>query len=193
MTHLTDTEIVDLLDGRLDAGRRRHAEDCSSCGRQVDALRAALRSAQQNRVPEPSPLFWEHLSSRVAGAIRSEPPPARWTAVAWLPGWRLTASVIVLALVSGVVWQAHLTRSRGAAPIPTLEQQAQPDAATADESLDAWDVLSAAAGDLEWEEAQEIGFAYRPGAAEPLLGELTEDERAELARLIKEELKRYGA
>jgi hypothetical protein len=195
MTHLTDTEIVDLLDGRLEPGRRRHVDACLSCREQAEALRAVLRSARQDQVPEPSPLFWEHLSGRVADAIRAEPLPARRTDGAWFPGWRLAAAVIVLALASGIAWQALMTRDRGVAPVVPLEERVATTADDAPEAddLDAWEVLEAAAGDLEWEDAQAIGIAYRPGSAEPLVGEMTADERAELARLIEEELKRHGA
>jgi hypothetical protein len=191
MTHLTETEIVDALDGRLDTVRGSHVERCAACRDRVEALRGALLAAREDQVPEPSPLFWEHLSGRVADAVRSGPPPAR---SAWLPGWRLATAVVVVAVISGIAWQAFRAPDRGNAPLAPVEQRlaADPDPG-AEDFLDAWAALEVAAADLEWEEAQAIGIAYRPGSAEPLVGELTEAERAELARLIEEELKRHGA
>jgi hypothetical protein len=194
MSHLTDPEIVDLLEGRLDAGRRRHVEGCASCRRQVELLAGALRTVRDDEIPEPSPLFWDHLSGRVAAAIRSESLPVRGVAGAWQPGWRLAAAAVVVALVGGLAWQAFLAPDRRDGPLTRTEERATADPdADADVVLDAWDALEAAAGDLEWEEAQSIGIAYRPGSAEPLVGELTAVERAELARLIEVELKRHGA
>ncbi len=198
MTHLTGTEFVDLLDGRLSAERIRHAETCAACREEAHALGAVLRSAQADPIPEPSPLFWEHLSTRVSDAVHAGPRPSRWTALFASGRWRLAAAAIVLVLVAAVGWQAFVWRSaRGAvAPVtPPVEQTlaeagAEPDA---DAFLDAWDAIEAIAEDLEWEEAQSIGIAFRPGSAEPHVDDLTVDERAELARLIEEELKRYGA
>jgi hypothetical protein len=66
--------------------------------------------------------------------------------------------------------------------------------AGADEpGLDAWVALEAMAQDLDFEDAQAIGIASRPGSAERIVAELDDDERAELARLIEEEMKRNGA
>ncbi len=198
MTHLTRAEFVDLLDGSLPADRMRHAEACAACREDAHALGAVLRSAQADPVPEPSPLFWEHLSTRVSDAIQAGPPRPRWAALFGSDRWRLAAAAVVLLLVTAVGWQAFVSWSggRGVSPVTapverTLsESSAEPDA---EPFLDAWDAIEAVAEDLEWEEAQSIGIAFRPGSAEPHVDDLTVDERAELARLIEEELKRYGA
>ncbi len=198
MTHLTGTELVDLLDGHLRAERMRHAETCATCREHAHALRAVLRSAHADPIPEPSPLFWEHLSTRVSAAVQAGPLPSRWAALFASERWRLAAAAVVLLLVTAVGWQLFVSRSGGGAVSPATapagqtltEASVEPDA---EPFLDAWDAIEAVAEDLEWEEAQSIGIAFRPGSAEPHVDDLTVDERAELARLIEEELKRSGA
>src|SRR5689334_13377184 len=50
-------------------------------------------------VPEPSPLFWDHLSQRVRTAVASEPvPQPRWAVNwIWLGGIIATLAVLVTA------------------------------------------------------------------------------------------------
>lgn len=195
MTHLTDAELVDLLDGTLGTGRMRHVETCATCRAQAETLGAALRSARADEVPEPSPLFWEHLSTRVSEAVRAEPPPSRWTRLFTPAPWRLAAAAIAVLLVAGAAWLLFSTRERAAVvPATTIaEQPAEPPAGAEAFDVDAWDAIEAVAADLEWEDAQAIGIGAGPGSAERLVGDLTAAERSELARLIEEEMKRHGA
>ena len=65
MTHLSESEFVDLAADALDPRRAAHVETCAPCREQRDALRAMLRDVSAVVVPEPSPLFWEHMSARV--------------------------------------------------------------------------------------------------------------------------------
>src|SRR5437762_12868319 len=64
-----------------------------------DDLLALLRDVD---VPEPSPLFWDHLSQRVREAVANEPPPAPgWMNrlnVAWAAGVFGAVAVVVLAV-----------------------------------------------------------------------------------------------
>ena len=70
MTHLTDVEMVDLLDESLPASRAAHVDACARCRETAAALRAARTRAEAVDVPEPSPLFWEMFSVRVHDAVR---------------------------------------------------------------------------------------------------------------------------
>ena len=70
MTHLTDPEMVDLLDESLTASRAAHVAACARCRETAAALRAARARAEAVDVPEPSPLFWEMFSVRVHDAVR---------------------------------------------------------------------------------------------------------------------------
>lgn len=194
MTHLTETEIVDLLDGQLPSARVRHAEQCAECRTQADALATILRSARGADVPAPSPLFWDHMSARIAEAIDAEPAPLRWRSFLGLDRWRLAVAAMAFVLVAGLTWQLLLKVENASAPGPAAAPVATEMAADADVDgfVDAWDVLEAAAVDLDWEDGQSIGIAARPGSAERMVSDLTAEERTELVRLIEEEMKRTG-
>lgn len=194
MTHLTGAELVDLLDGQLEPERARHAERCTPCRSQADALAAILRSTRGLDVPEPSPLFWNHLSARIAETIDASPAPLRWRSFLGLDAWRLGVAATALVLTAGLTWQMLLKVDDASAPRSVTAPIATEAAADADIDgfVDAWDVIEAAAADLNWEDAQSIGIASRPGSAEPMVSDLTAQERFELIRLIEEEMKRTG-
>ena len=195
MTHLTDAEFVDLLDGRLPSDRARHAEACAACREQADAARAVLRKAGGDVVPEPSPLFWTHFSSNVSEALRAVPPTSRWTRSFLVKHWRLATATLALLVVTGLGWQMFLARHRSPDPAkPAVEETlSESHLPPEDGFVDAWDAIESMAGDLEWEDAQSIGIASRPGSAEPFVIDLTPEERSELARIIEEEIKRSGS
>jgi hypothetical protein len=83
--------------------------------------------------------------------------------------------------------------------IPAGERSVPAEIAGTDESRDdveadaAWAVVRTAAQDLAYEEAEAEGLSPRPGSAEIAVLQMSNDERAELARLIANELKRSGA
>src|SRR5215475_3129471 len=72
MNHLTSDELIDAMEGMLEAERRAHLDACEECRRQFDDLAGVLNDAKQASVPEPSPLFWNHFSARVNEAIDRE-------------------------------------------------------------------------------------------------------------------------
>lgn len=187
MTHLNDSEFVDLVEGRLAADRSRHADECDACRAEADALRDALAYVQRDTVPEPSPLFWPHFSARVSGAIGKERRPfSAWTL--WLRegGLEWAFAVVVVLLVGGLAWR---TVGRiDPSPLPVVA-----DIEVADDSSDAWDAILIATDDLLIDETETLGIRVRPGSAERMAEELTPEERLELARLIEDEIKRTGA
>jgi len=205
MSHLTDREHVDWLDGRLPAARLRHAEACARCRETAAELSAILEVTAADPAPEPSPLFWDHFSARVSAAIGEEPAPEP-AGPAWLEWlrhpvslWAGTAAVVVL-MIATVVWRATLH----APSVPAAIQQAStvtPDddpgtSAAIEDDADAdeaWLVVRTAAAGLGWDDADAAGISARPGSAERVALELTADERAELARILESEMKRTGA
>jgi hypothetical protein len=199
MNHLTPVEFVDLLDGRLAPARTAHAGSCRTCGAQADELRRALADAAVPQLQEPSPLFWEHFSARVASAIRKEPAPSRvaaWHSWVGRPAFSVPLAAAVIALVTlAAVWSRQSTVPAGAPSAPTIaSDEGEWDLGDAiDEEDDAWSLVRAAAEDIEWDEAQDSGLVPGPGAAARVVDDLTPDERAELAILLGEELRRLGA
>src|SRR5437763_1048792 len=113
MTHLSDAEFVDLVEETLDPRRASHVETCASCRGQAVALRAMLRQTADVDLPEPSPLFWEHLSNRVRAGMAAEDAEA--VAEAARSGWRsfrgrLVPLAVAATLVIGVLWGLSMRR-----------------------------------------------------------------------------------
>ena len=99
MRHLNEEELIDLSDGVRPECSTPHLASCESCRRQLADLRAVMSAAAAVEVPEPSPLFWQHLSARVREAVSNE---ERATASAWTPsrfGWRVVVPLVALAAV----------------------------------------------------------------------------------------------
>ena len=97
--HLTPEEFVDAAEGSLSSDRLRHVERCEACGRQVSVLRELMREAGQAPVPEPSPLFWEQLSTRVRHAVGAEAAPKR----AWWAAWPRWPALVPLGALAALV------------------------------------------------------------------------------------------
>jgi hypothetical protein len=190
MTHLNESELVDLIEGELTGDRARHAEACAACRTQAESLGAVLRAARFDDVPEPSPLFWDHLSARIAEGI-ARPARPGWTEWIVAARMRLAFAAVALVLVAGVAWR---TLQPGGAGQPATEQaflEATGDPETLE--ADAWQLVEAAADDLDLDDLQALGIDVNPGGADRMVLELTEAERVELARLLEDEMKRTGA
>lgn len=72
MRHLSPEQFVDALDGTASSGVLQHAESCASCRAQLIELKAIAQMAEEVEVPEPSALYWDHLSARVRTAVDTE-------------------------------------------------------------------------------------------------------------------------
>jgi hypothetical protein len=196
MSHLTDAEIVDFLDGVLPASRAEHMDDCPRCQAQADDARAMLVAVADLDADVPSPLFWEQFSARVRDAVGAESARAerRWDAILFNPAlrWATAASLAVLVML-GALWHAtSQPPPTPSTPSPAALAVEPPPVDDVDQD-EAWAVVRSAARDLVWEDMASEGLAVRPGHSEQALDELSAAERAELARLLEEELKRNGA
>ncbi|HSC28205.1 MAG TPA: hypothetical protein VLD67_13085 [Vicinamibacterales bacterium] len=198
MTHLRDDEFVDCLDGRLATARAAHLESCPDCRATVDRMREVLEVAL-TELPEPSPLFWDHLSRRVRDGVAREQSVPSTPSLIWSHRW-LSACVMAAVLAAGValvVWRpggvapaiepAHVTEATDRSDSTGL-----PDFLDDIDADEAWAFVRMAAEDVAREDASESGIAVQPGAAERAILRLSEAERQELARLIEEAI-RTGA
>lgn len=207
MTHLRDKEFIDLLDGCVEATKLQHAAECAACRERVAEMRALLVRASEAEVPEPSPLFWDQFSSRVREAVATAEdgaPAGGAFRRAWARhpqlAWRL-AAVLVVGL-SAIVWRTALDPAARPAPVALTDSGADvpplPGSAAGlvtDGDIDsdeAWELVRAVADDLIWEDAPEAGLAARPGSADRVALEMSNDERSALAQLIRDELARRG-
>jgi hypothetical protein len=208
MTHLTETEIVDLFEGRLAPLRAAHVDGCRACREQVDSLRDALQRASAIDVPEPSPLFWDHFAANVRERIASvEPAPAQWASWLGERSGTWASMVAAVAMLMLVVWMTKkpvgphsdpptpsTLASTAASRMPdtTAEPRLQDPIQDPVQDDEAWALVRTIADDTSWDDAREAGIAARPGSADRLVLDLSPDEQSELARLLREELKGRG-
>ena len=202
MTHLTDREIVDQLDGALPAARAAHAVECARCRAKIEWFQESLARAKAVDIPEPSPLFWEHFSERVRKGVADAPEPrsSEWPwrqPAAWK--WALACALVAL-FVSAGAWRLTRNAPDAATNVvahsnrggPTsADDRSSPDAAADDDR--AWGLVQSLADDVEWSESVPDDLGVRPGWVERAALDLTDDERDELLRLLKAEAKRPGA
>jgi hypothetical protein len=188
MTHLTPGELVDALEGVLDGERRAHFDACAVCRREAAGLSSILGHARQAGVPEPSPLFWAHFSSRVRNAVAAEGAPGAW---GWWPSlsWRVVLPVAGLAIIIAALVVAMpppgatpARSTEGVGPAPAAVHLADND--------EGWRLVAELVGPIDWETASEAGLGLRPGAAELAVFDLTAEEQLELRRLLDAELSR---
>lgn len=185
MTHLTSEQLVEAAEGVLPAERTRHLEQCETCRANVDTLRAVLSDVgDTSTVPEPSPLFWEHLSRRVreATAVERVPAPERWWQGLWRP-------LVAFGAVAGAVAFAVLLRSGSTEP-PVAVEPAQVVATSGEPAVpdDTVDVVTAVAGDLSFDELRAADLVPSRGAVDLAVSSLSEAQQRELMRLVREEL-----
>lgn len=192
MTHLTDEQLVDAADGA--PGLSAHLAHCRTCAEKVEALRRTLAVVRSDDAPEPSPLFWDGFAARVGSAIDApvSQAPARLFAT-WR--WALIAAALLVVVVG-----LQFAASRRGAPqeVTAVSQPAvATEAATADAddrgADEAWSIVESVAAGWHFDDASEAGLLPRPGSIEHAATELSPEERAELIRLIEDELKRTGA
>jgi hypothetical protein len=212
MRHLSRAELVELIEQSpaLSADRVHHAATCPQCRAERDALQPVLARCAEDDVPEPSPLFWDHFSTRVADAVRQETPRSEASAGRrWMrspvTSWAIAGTMALLLIVT-VVWRTTLyapVHERGVSVASGADGQMLPPAKPVEsvpvppdlgaDSDAAWAIVRAAADDLPWDEVHAAGLTAGPDAAEGLALEMTVEERAELALVVGEELKRNGA
>jgi len=103
--HLSPDALVDLAERTANDADVPHLRTCERCRRQLDELRTMMSAAADVDVPEPSPLFWQHFSSRVQEAVSAEGQPGQTRTWSWTRGWRAWAVPVgaVAALVLAVV------------------------------------------------------------------------------------------
>jgi len=196
--HLKDEELVDIAEGTRPESSAPHLGGCDSCRAQLDELRAMMSAAQAVDIPEPSPLFWDHLSSRVREAVAADGEARRGFDV---PLWRrLLVPVSAVAVAALLIATALTPRAPSPATNTTRPGAAVVDAAPAIELLrdissdeDVSLTLVASLTDrVDLDTVREAGLATR-GSAEDAITHMSESELRELGRLLKEELARPGA
>ena len=196
MQHLSPDQLLDIAEGTRSGREFPHLESCAVCARELADLRTAISAAGDVQVPEPSPLFWDHLSARIRTAVADSDPPARrsvWFGGAW---WQLATAAAVLGAILLVVWPASPRVSiRGGPGAPTLASAdpAQDDDVRAFDDDPALALLADLSVGLDWDAASEAGLVPSVGSVDRVVFTLSVDERVELHRLLQEALAGPGA
>jgi hypothetical protein len=196
--HLQDDELVDLADGTRPESSSPHLSSCEPCRRQVRDMRAMMAAAADVDVPEPSPLYWDHLSARVRESVAGEAPLRRpWLDVA---AWRRVVMPAGAAAVASIII-AVVLGSRLLAPSPSPAVPAAA-AVTVAEAVDLWSepaseddesltIMASLSAGLDLEAAGEAGLAVR-GSADHAVTHMDDDDLRELQRLLTQELAPSG-
>jgi hypothetical protein len=194
--HLTPEQLIDLAE---DAGAGiavPHLKACEVCRQQVVSLRAMMSAVAETDVPQPSPLFWDHLSHRVREAVDRDEFPVRRTAW-WAPGpgasWRGWAMAGVAAAVTISLYvTAPRTLTLPSAPffagggnVAAPGSPIEPFGAADDPALLLFADLTE---QIDSQTIAETGWSSHPGAVDEAVTTLTVEERATLQRLLNEEL-----
>ena len=189
-SHLTPDELIDLVEERLTGTRAEHAEACERCRTEADALRALITDSRRVRVPEPSPLFWQHQARRIVARIKGdEASPARtpfWAR--WRLTGRLATGAVALVLVAAVV---SLMVPDDTADRPTVDTDRTREVAAVETTLSdepAWRLLLTAADAVDWQSVDDELWAVDPGAVAGAVSRLSADERRDLVQLLEAEL-----
>jgi len=130
-------------------------------------------------VPEPSPLFWNHLSARVRETVAAEPIPAAWWMVYWRP---IAMAVGTAGLVAFVMLRTH------APAVPAPVAPSAHDLVADVEVSEMWRMISVAAPAVEMESAREAGLMPTEYATDQAIESLTPAQREALVRLLRKEM-----
>ncbi len=203
MRHLSPEQLIDLAEGTRSESSAPHLGQCDACRRQLAETRAMIATAAEVAVPEPSPLFWDHFSARVHEAIAAAPAPRRF---GWLdararprlalPLWAGAAAAIVLvALLATRLGAPHVPVA--SPDVSALGDIAMFDPSGEDGSATALDDLSlglmADLASVEaWNDAAGGGLDTHASVADQAVHGLTDGERRELQRLLRDEMRVGG-
>jgi hypothetical protein len=193
--HLTPEQLLDVADGTRADREFPHLQSCATCARQLSGLRSAIEAAAEVSVPEPSPLFWDHLSERVRTAVAEEPRRGQ-IAFVWHRWWRLAASAAIIAavvfLVAPQLWRIRAPGTTDSSFRPPDEIM-QADAVPAFDEDPALTLLADLSAGMDWDAAAEAGLVPADGAVDGIVLALSDEERVELHRLLQEALAKSGA
>jgi hypothetical protein len=174
-----------------------HLAACSECQALAADVRSAWDAAAEMSVPEPSPLYWQHLAARVREQVAGETVVPAWRATPWREylGLRnLMPVASALVLVAAVIGTGLLTRharvdmrgDAGTAAALANEAVFEPD------DSEVWDALTSAAADAPIDDAHDAAFAVSSSAVDHAVQRMTPEELSELSRLLQTELRGPG-
>jgi hypothetical protein len=216
--HVNAEELVDIAEGVRPESSEPHLAGCERCRVQLQELRAMMSELRGGDVPEPSPLFWDHLSRRVSEVVAAEGSAkprrsSRWfmageggpryesavrfvaqlVAARWIWHAAAIAAVLIGSVILGSLRHAPVVHAPGL--VVDVADAGTPIELLRDVSSDedvSLMMVASLTDDVDLDTAREAGLATR-GSADNAVAHMNETELRELARLLKEELARSGA
>lgn len=192
--HLKEEQLIDLAEGTRPESAEPHLASCERCRAELAGLRAVMAIAAGVDVPEPSPLFWDHLSVRVHDAVGAEATNARgsaalgWSSSLW--SWRVllpAAALAALVVAAAIGVRSPLDVGGAGSPAATAPIAGADAAALVD--LDpSLSLLADLAGELNWDDAVGAGLTASSWSVDRVVLEMSAEERQELQRILSEEL-----
>lgn len=137
----------------------------------IDEVKAA------GDVPEPSPLFWNHLSARVRDAVAIQPIRRTW----WTGYWRPVVAVV------GTLGFVALLVLRTSAPAAPAAPGA-PDLVADVEVSEMWRLIEAASPTMELQSVEDAGLMPTQYATDQAIQSLTPTQREALVRMLRKEM-----
>jgi hypothetical protein len=184
--HLSPEDLVTALDGTLSREQQGHLHACDACRSSLADLQGALSAARGDAVPEPSPLFWDHLSARIQSATAGNPVPGQvaW----WQQGWRPFVALGSMAAAAGLTIAIAMPGRHVEPDVRTASTDVARDTTVAANHVDAgsWQAMTELAASLSDDEVHLV-VAAAPEFA-PTVGELTPQEREAFVKLLGSEM-----
>ena len=102
---------------------KAHLSECASCRNAYEKTREIVTLFKNDRLPDPGPLFWNHLNSRIMTQVRLSRPEEKeipWYKKVWgnpfgWPGYAWATALILILLTPVVIYniqvQSHKTSS----------------------------------------------------------------------------------
>jgi hypothetical protein len=197
MHHLKPDQLLDVAEGTRVESEFPHLESCAVCAGQLADVRNAIGAAAAVQVPEPSPLFWDHLSARIRTAAAEDDRAARRSAWAGLRWWQWTAAAAVLGVFLVIIWPGSPRVSApGIASVPAVIASVDPTAIDDVRTVDddpALALLADLSAGLDWDAAFEAGLMPVDGTVDSIVFAMSAEERVELHRLLQDALAKAGA
>ena len=204
--HLTPEQFVDLAEGTQPESAVPHLAVCDACRTELADLRAMMTVTADpgvDVVQEPSPLYWNHLSSRVRDAVARESERS-WRKTMLRPFVLVPSLGAVLAAAIFAVSVANRT-AEAPARLPALPlafnstvvpetspsfQPLAPFGATDDPQLN---LVAAVTTTVEWDEMMDEVAMSTADTSDAVASALTQDEQRELQRLLTEAIAQPAA
>ena len=197
MSHLKPEQFVDLAEGTLPETAVPHLAACDACRRELAGLRAMMAEASHVPAPEPSPLFWDHLSTRVRDAVAEETArPRSWRERVLQPLVLVPSLAVALAvaLIAVLLPRAPVTTTIPSTPLPVAaatlpaSSPVQPVLSSLGSADDPQlRIVAAVATAVSWDDMMDEIAMAGTGTSDALAGALTTDEQRELERLLTQE------